>query len=160
MNRHLTVILVAELLMLPVAASCNSLLDDCDNCAYVDLEDAIFSTAIIDQSFDGGIIEGNVANIQQSGRDHFAMIKQNGFKNTADIDQSGANNIAIIKQFGSNKSASITQDGVDNVAFTKQLGADKSEIDVTQNGNENFAVVVSKYGNNSPISYTQEGKQG
>ncbi|WP_117235036.1 hypothetical protein [Vibrio maerlii] len=128
-----------------------------NNEALIDLEDAIYNTAIIDQFHDGGSIEPNQAEIKQSGFANLAVIKQSGNHNLSSIKQDGNLNIAVSKQVGSNKTANISQVGNRNKAFVGQYGVDESNISLEQNNNRNLALIATSAANSGTQSYTQNG---
>lgn len=113
-----------------------------DNSAVIDLEEANYSSAVIQQKSLGNKV-GNAAKIKQRGNYNDAFIAQQGSKNIAYINQRGDYNEAAVSQDGYENLGVIYQNGNNNKAGIVQKGR-KNKGKISQYGDDNTALIVQK----------------
>ncbi|MEJ2766064.1 hypothetical protein VV869_19090 [Photobacterium sp. MCCC 1A19761] len=113
-----------------------------DNSAVIDLEEASYNSAVIDQQ-SYGLNAGNAAKIKQRGNYNDAYIAQQGGQNIAYTNQNGEYNKAAITQDGYENEGVIYQLGNNNKAGIVQQGK-RNKGTITQYGDDNTALIVQK----------------
>ena len=100
--------------------------------------------------------DSDSATINQKGKYHKAVIKQNGDSDSATIEQKGRHHRAVIKQNGDSDFATIEQKGKSNIAKVIQLGF-SNIASVSQQGRKNFAFIRQQSSLSKDVIVTQKG---